>query len=107
MGRNYHCPRPTATGIYGLSLTGRHAALHRGPSRQHRVVPSLPSDVETCMLNELLVAPQKSGRAGTTSLAAIQIEKIGRATLSASHLPSKPLPHEARREPRPPDLLRF
>src|SRR2546422_5340370 len=29
-------------------------------------------------------------------------EKIGRASLLASHRPSKSLPHEARREPRPP-----
>src|SRR5436309_8200893 len=34
-------------------------------------------------------------------------EKIGRASLLASHRPSKPLLHEARREPRPPDLRRF
>ncbi|PYV85468.1 MAG: hypothetical protein DMG05_22595 [Acidobacteria bacterium] len=31
-------------------------------------------------------------------------EKIGRASLLASHRPSKSLPHEARREPRPPDI---
>ena len=29
-------------------------------------------------------------------------EKIGRASLLASRHPSKSLPHEARREPRPP-----
>jgi hypothetical protein len=34
-------------------------------------------------------------------------EKIGRASLLASRRPSKSLPHEARREPRPPDLRRF
>jgi len=34
-------------------------------------------------------------------------EKIGRASLLASRHPSKSLPHEARREPRPPDLGRF
>src|SRR5438034_10533955 len=33
-------------------------------------------------------------------------EKIARASLLASHRPSKSLPHEARREPRPPDLRR-
>ena len=31
-------------------------------------------------------------------------KKIGRASFLASHGPSKSLPHEARREPRPPDL---
>src|SRR5438094_3554247 len=34
-------------------------------------------------------------------------QKIGRASLLASRRPSKSLPHEARREPRPPDLGRF
>src|SRR5439155_25035867 len=31
-------------------------------------------------------------------------EKIGRTSLLASRRPSKSLPHEARREPRPPNL---
>src|SRR5438034_4197548 len=34
-------------------------------------------------------------------------EKIGRASLLASHRRSKSLPHQARREPRPPGLGRF
>src|SRR5438046_802856 len=34
-------------------------------------------------------------------------KKIGRASLLASHRPSKSLPHETRREPRPPDLRWF
>jgi hypothetical protein len=34
-------------------------------------------------------------------------EKIGRASLLASYRPSKSLPHEARREPRPPGVGRF
>ncbi|PYV88696.1 MAG: hypothetical protein DMG05_15110 [Acidobacteria bacterium] len=34
-------------------------------------------------------------------------EKIGRASFLASHRPSKSLPDEARREPRPPNLPRF
>ena len=34
-------------------------------------------------------------------------EKIRRASLLASHRPSESLPHEARREPRPPNLCRF
>ena len=34
-------------------------------------------------------------------------EEIGRASLLASHRPSKSLPHEARLDPRPPDLCRF
>ena len=34
-------------------------------------------------------------------------EKIGRASLLASRHPIKSLPHEARREPRPPNLEFF
>ena len=34
-------------------------------------------------------------------------EEIGRASLPANHRPSQSLPHEARREPRPPDLPGF
>ncbi|PYV88146.1 MAG: hypothetical protein DMG05_16055 [Acidobacteria bacterium] len=34
-------------------------------------------------------------------------EEIGRARLLASRRPNKSLPHEARREPRPPDLGRL